>query len=163
MLPATHRVPIHSLTIAGSSAASGGDSAEGNLASVRAEICPYPTMLAAPLRKTCFSTLNAAVRTAPRAPRVRAFQSSAVSAAVKTRYTTEHEWISYDDETNVGTIGITDHAQNSLGDVVYVELPDKGLEVATGGACTCTAMLTCRPAGRDRVCAWPAECTADRR
>jgi len=36
-------------------------------------------------------------------------------------YSKDHEWIRV--EGNVGTIGITDHAQNSLGDVVYVELP----------------------------------------
>lgn len=64
---------------------------------------------------------------------MRSFQTSSVSAAVKTLYTAEHEWIKYDDETNVGTLGITDHAQNSLGDVVYLELPTEGLEVAKGG------------------------------
>jgi glycine cleavage system H protein len=36
-------------------------------------------------------------------------------------YSKDHEWIRV--EGNVGTIGITDHAQDSLGDVVYVELP----------------------------------------
>ena len=35
------------------------------------------------------------------------------------RYTREHEWISV--EGNIGSIGITDHAQNSLGDIVYVD------------------------------------------
>jgi glycine cleavage system H protein len=40
------------------------------------------------------------------------------------RYTKEHEWIAVDD--GVGTIGITDHAQAELGDVVYVELPAVG-------------------------------------
>jgi glycine cleavage system H protein len=40
------------------------------------------------------------------------------------RYTKEHEWISVNDE--IGTIGITDHAQAELGDVVYVELPAVG-------------------------------------
>jgi len=39
-------------------------------------------------------------------------------------YTKEHEWVSVEGE--VVTIGITDHAQNELGDVVYVELPEKG-------------------------------------
>jgi glycine cleavage system H protein len=39
-------------------------------------------------------------------------------------YSKDHEWISV--EGDVGTIGITDHAQNSLGDVVYVELPKVG-------------------------------------
>jgi glycine cleavage system H protein len=39
-------------------------------------------------------------------------------------YSKDHEWIRVED--GVGTIGITDHAQNSLGDVVYVELPKVG-------------------------------------
>jgi glycine cleavage system H protein len=39
-------------------------------------------------------------------------------------YSKDHEWIRV--EAGVGTIGITDHAQNSLGDVVYVELPKVG-------------------------------------
>jgi glycine cleavage system H protein len=39
-------------------------------------------------------------------------------------YSKDHEWISV--EGDVGTIGITDHAQHSLGDVVYVELPKVG-------------------------------------
>jgi len=40
------------------------------------------------------------------------------------RYTREHEWIQLDG--NVGTIGITDYAQNSLGDIVYVDVPKIG-------------------------------------
>lgn len=44
------------------------------------------------------------------------------------RYTKEHEWIKV--EGNTATIGITDHAQNSLGDIVFVELPKKGTEVS---------------------------------
>jgi glycine cleavage system H protein len=40
------------------------------------------------------------------------------------RYTKEHEWLSL--QGDVGTIGITDHAQAELGDVVYVELPAVG-------------------------------------
>ncbi len=43
------------------------------------------------------------------------------------RYTREHEWIKV--EGNTGTIGITDHAQSSLGDIVFVELPKPGTEV----------------------------------
>ena len=39
-------------------------------------------------------------------------------------YSKDHEWIRV--EGNTGTVGITDHAQNSLGDVVYVELPKVG-------------------------------------
>ena len=40
------------------------------------------------------------------------------------RYTKEHEWISL--EGNIGSIGITDYAQNSLGDIVYVDVPKVG-------------------------------------
>jgi glycine cleavage system H protein len=43
------------------------------------------------------------------------------------RYTREHEWISIDGK--IGTIGITDYAQNSLGDIVYVDSPKVGDEV----------------------------------
>ena len=40
------------------------------------------------------------------------------------RYTKEHEWIQLDGK--IGTIGITDYAQNSLGDIVYVDVPKVG-------------------------------------
>jgi len=40
------------------------------------------------------------------------------------KYTKEHEWISVDG--SIGTVGITDYAQNSLGDIVFVELPKVG-------------------------------------
>lgn len=40
------------------------------------------------------------------------------------RYTREHEWIAVDG--SIGTIGITDYAQNSLGDIVYVDVPKVG-------------------------------------
>src|SRR5215472_1707916 len=40
------------------------------------------------------------------------------------RYTREHEWISLNG--NIGTVGITDYAQNSLGDIVYVDVPKVG-------------------------------------
>ena len=43
------------------------------------------------------------------------------------RYTKEHEWIAVDG--GIGTIGITDYAQNSLGDIVYVDSPKVGDEV----------------------------------
>ena len=47
-------------------------------------------------------------------------------------YTKDHEWLRREDDGSV-TIGITDHAANALGDLVYVELPDDGQEVETGG------------------------------
>lgn len=48
-------------------------------------------------------------------------------------YTEEHESIVFDDKTGIGTLTITDHAQSNLGDVVFVELPAVGREVAKGG------------------------------
>ncbi len=44
------------------------------------------------------------------------------------QYTKDHEWIQVDEDT--GTIGITDHAQQELGDIVFVELPKVGDPVA---------------------------------
>lgn len=49
------------------------------------------------------------------------------------RYTKEHEWVSLDGD--IVTVGITDHAQQQLGDVVFVELPELGREVTPGEAC----------------------------
>lgn len=49
------------------------------------------------------------------------------------RYTKEHEWVRLDGE--VATVGITDHAQESLGDIVFVELPEAGRTVTAGEAC----------------------------
>lgn len=46
------------------------------------------------------------------------------------RYTKEHEWVKIEGDT--GTIGITDHAQESLGDIVFVELPKPGAEITAG-------------------------------
>jgi glycine cleavage system H protein len=46
------------------------------------------------------------------------------------RYTREHEWIKV--EGNIGVIGITDHAQDSLGDIVYVDAPKVGATVEAG-------------------------------
>jgi glycine cleavage system H protein len=39
------------------------------------------------------------------------------------KYTTDHEWVKYDAGTQTGTIGITDYAQQQLGDVVHISLP----------------------------------------
>ena len=46
------------------------------------------------------------------------------------RYTKEHEWIKVEGDT--GTIGITDHAQEELGDIVFVDLPKVGSTVTAG-------------------------------
>lgn len=63
------------------------------------------------------------------------FASSARFNGVQKRFTEEHEWVSYDDATNIGTVGITDYAQKSLGDVVFIELPEAGAQVKKGGEC----------------------------
>ena len=47
-----------------------------------------------------------------------------------TRYTKEHEWIRLDGDSAV--VGITEHAQSQLGDVVFVELPEIGKSFAAG-------------------------------
>lgn len=46
------------------------------------------------------------------------------------KYTREHEWAKI--EGNTLTVGITDHAQSALGDIVYLELPQKGRELKKG-------------------------------
>ena len=48
------------------------------------------------------------------------------------KYTQDHEWVRA--EGDAATIGITDHAQTALGDVVFVDLPEVGREVAAGEA-----------------------------
>lgn len=50
---------------------------------------------------------------------------------MSTRYTKDHEWIRLDGE--VATVGITEHAQSQLGDIVYVELPEIGRKIEKGG------------------------------
>jgi len=51
----------------------------------------------------------------------------------ETRYTKDHEWVRLED--GLAVVGITDHAQEALGDVVFVELPEPGREVEEGEAC----------------------------
>ena len=46
------------------------------------------------------------------------------------RYTKEHEWVHAEGDT--GTVGITDHAQEELGDIVYVDLPKVGAHIEQG-------------------------------
>jgi glycine cleavage system H protein len=52
----------------------------------------------------------------------------------ETRYTSDHEWVRLEDDGTL-TIGITDHAQEALGDIVFVELPEVDREVAEGESC----------------------------
>lgn len=48
----------------------------------------------------------------------------------KTYFTPDHEWIRV--EGDVATVGITDYAQDQLGDLVFVQLPEKGADLAKG-------------------------------
>ena len=50
------------------------------------------------------------------------------------RYSTDHEWVRV--EGNLVTIGITEFAQDALGDVVFVEIPERGSAVAAGDSFT---------------------------
>jgi len=54
-------------------------------------------------------------------------------AIVAKKYTEDHEAVVFDDSTGLGTVSITDYAQSSLGDVVFVELPTLETEVTKGG------------------------------
>ena len=45
------------------------------------------------------------------------------------KYTEDHEWVKLDGE--IATVGITDFAQSELGDIIFVEFPDNGLEVSS--------------------------------
>lgn len=51
------------------------------------------------------------------------------------RYSKDHEWVAYDEEAGVATVGITDYAQGELGDVVFVELPGVGHPVVAHSVC----------------------------
>jgi glycine cleavage system H protein len=51
---------------------------------------------------------------------------------MSTRYTKDHEWIRLDGE--LATVGITEHAQSQLGDIVFVELPEIGRKLDKGAA-----------------------------
>ncbi|MFG2192730.1 glycine cleavage system protein GcvH [Streptomyces sp. NPDC048639] len=51
------------------------------------------------------------------------------------RYSKEHEWLTAADEDGVSTVGITSHAADALGDVVFVQLPEVGDTVTAGESC----------------------------
>lgn len=54
-----------------------------------------------------------------------------MSAPKNRKYTRTHEWVQVDGD--IATIGITDYAQEQLGDITYLELPDEGDSVSSGG------------------------------
>ncbi|KAJ7038122.1 glycine cleavage H-protein-domain-containing protein [Mycena alexandri] len=83
------------------------------------------------LRQACSARPGAVLR--PQIARSRVFRAPHLSRTLITkRYTVEHEAVEYDDTTGLGVVCITDHAQSSLGDVVFVELPTIGKEVSKG-------------------------------
>jgi glycine cleavage system H protein len=51
------------------------------------------------------------------------------------KYTAEHEWVDGPDDGGTLRFGITDYAQEQLGDIVYVSLPEAGTELVAGQAC----------------------------
>ena len=56
------------------------------------------------------------------------FENVSVAFPDDVRYTQEHEWVSIDSD-HIATVGITDFAQSSLGDITYVQLPAEGDEI----------------------------------
>lgn len=61
-----------------------------------------------------------------------ALKSDPDKSGLETRYTKDHEWVRL--EGDIVTIGITEYAQEQLGDLVFVELPEVGRDVETGDA-----------------------------
>lgn len=51
------------------------------------------------------------------------------------RYVSSHEWARKEDDPDIVTIGITDYAQDLLGDIVYIELPEVGQRISSGDEC----------------------------
>jgi len=51
------------------------------------------------------------------------------------KYTKSHEWVRVSPDGSIGTVGITDHAQHELTDIVFVELPDIGKIIKGGDTC----------------------------
>ncbi|CDO76642.1 hypothetical protein BN946_scf184868.g56 [Trametes cinnabarina] len=92
-----------------------------------------PAMMFAAIRHASRSGTSA-LRAAPRvAPVARGFRPTPFNRTLITKkYTEDHEAVIYDDQTKIGTVTITDYAQSSLGDVVYVELPQTGTEIEKG-------------------------------
>ena len=57
-----------------------------------------------------------------------------IEAPDNLKYTEDHEWLRLEDDGAI-TLGITDHAQQTLGELVFVEVPDAGDSFAVGDAC----------------------------
>ncbi|BFZ57622.1 glycine cleavage system H-protein subunit [Savitreella phatthalungensis] len=84
------------------------------------------------------SLLNRSIPTIARStvikssPSTRAFTAASFRLATRKAYTPQHEWISVDLDTRVGTVGVTEYAQKQLGDVVYCEVVEVGTAVERG-------------------------------
>ncbi|KAL0943727.1 glycine cleavage system H protein [Colletotrichum truncatum] len=80
------------------------------------------------------SALSQISKAAPRAyiqrPAARAFSTTPMSLIRK--YTKDHEWVDLNADKKTGFVGISEYAAEQLGDVVYVELPEEGAQVAQG-------------------------------
>jgi len=70
-------------------------------------------------------------------------------------YTKDHEWLDLDDD-GVVTVGVTDHAQEALGELVFVEVPEVGVTFANGDAC---AVVESVKAASDIYCPITGEIT----
>ncbi|KAL3523042.1 hypothetical protein ACH5RR_015876 [Cinchona calisaya] len=64
--------------------------------------------------------------------RISVFRRGFATVIKELKYADSHEWVKVDGKS--ATVGITDHAQDHLGDVVYVELPEVGIEVKQGNS-----------------------------
>ena len=88
-------------------------------------------------------SLNLFGRTATMASRQHMMQQSILLQqqiryfAIVKKYTKTHEWIELDTDTKLAKMGITDHAQKELGDIVHVDLPDVGTEFSKDDAISC--------------------------
>ncbi|KAF3918117.1 hypothetical protein ABW21_db0209056 [Orbilia brochopaga] len=81
-----------------------------------------------PLRSTAFMPRVVAP------PSCRQFSRTAMRFDIVKRYTEDHEWVELDTDSGVATVGITDFAQDKLGEVVFIELPAEGAEIEAGDA-----------------------------
>jgi glycine cleavage system H protein len=70
-------------------------------------------------------------------------------------YTKDHEWLRLDDDGSV-TVGISDHAQEALGELVFVEVPEAGDNLSAGDAC---AVVESVKAASDIYCPLTGEVT----
>ena len=58
------------------------------------------------------------------------------------KYTKSHEWVRSEEDGSL-TIGITDHAQQALGDIVFLELPETGRTLSAGETCAVVSGVMC--------------------